>query len=358
MTEEIKVIQKLFNQNNFNTYTGDIHEDIKTYIQQLLIDVSKFETNYFKYKMFCKLRFTSPKHIVEQMRSNKIDDVVMLNKKFFIGRTGFNGWDCILPFLYLIDHTLINKIINNKSICNELRKMSHNQAGIYDTNDERYIHTLKVYLKMYTVSIKNCTHFKTIVSSMDLAQYYFSLDKQFVYDLNFEFKNFEIHNTNNTKYHTKKSWIEFFKGKKLLFITSFPETAQNQLIKGNVHKMFDLNPNERTFDIDYCKSPVSFCGNTPDSNILESFEKLKNSVTSKEFDIAIIGCGGYSMLIGDYIYTEMNRSALVTGGTIQLWFGIKGSRWNTCDIYNEYWCNVLSEELPQNANLVENGCYF
>jgi len=357
MTIEIKVIQDLFNQNNFKTYTGDIQEDIKTYVRQLLSDLSKFEKNYFKHDMFCKLKLTNPENIIEQMESNKIDDVVMLNKKFFIGRSGFKSWECLLPFLYQIDHTLINKIISNKNICNELRTFSHNQNGIYDTNNERYTHTLKEYLRIYTESIKNCTHFKTIISSMDLAQYYFSLDNQIIYDMNTEWQNFEIHNT-NIIYYKKKSWLEFFKGKKLLFITSFPETSQKQLSTGNVHKMFDLNPDEHTFDIDFCKSPVSFCGNTPNSNILASFEMLKNNVTSKEFDIAIIGCGGYSMLIGDYIYTEMNRSALVTGGQIQLWFGIKGSRWNKYDTYNEYWCNVLPEEIPKNANLVENGCYF
>lgn len=115
----------------------------------------------------------------------------------------------MLPFLYLIDNHLINKIISNKNIFNELRKFSHNQNGIYDTDNKSYLDTLTKYLTMYTVSIKNCTHFKTIVNSMDLAQYYFSLDKQYIYDFNVEWNNFEIHNTNNTKYHKKKAGWNF-----------------------------------------------------------------------------------------------------------------------------------------------------
>ena len=110
--------------------------------------------------------------------------------------------------------------------------------------------------------------------------------------------------------------------------------------------------------IDFCKSPISFCGNTPDNNILDSIEKLKLDVSKKDFDIAIVGCGGYSVIISDYIYTEMKKSAIIVGGGIQLFFGIKGKRWNDKNLYNEFWCNVLESEIPKNKEKVEGGCYF
>ena len=218
-----------------------------------------------------------------------------------------------MPLVYSINKNYLKEILNNK-----IKNKFHEENGFYDINDATYLDTLLKYLNLYTNSIKNCTHYK-INDNKNILEYYFSYDKPNVYTSNIEWHNFKIHQCDNQKL----TWFQFFKDKKLLFITSFPETAKKQISSGNIFKMFGVK--KQNINIDFVKAPVSFCYNTPDKNMIESFEKLKNDVADKNFDIAIIGCGGYSMIIGDYIFKKMNKTSIVTGGTIQLFFGIK--RW-------------------------------
>ena len=332
---------------------------ISNYIKCFFNDLNKIENN-FKYFFSLGLRSTTvdwrDDDELSKVLGNKIETNDLLNKKVFIGRSGCSSLELYLPFIFDIDSNLIDLLLNNENIKNEITRIFHDENGVYDTNKNNYINTIKKYLKMYISSVNSCTHFKIITTPKEhhnMAQKWFSLKFDKVYDMNTEWNNFLIHSVQH-KYTL--SWLEFFRNKKLLFITSFPETMKKQYNSGNVFKMFGIDP--FLMNIQFCKSPISFCSNTPNSNILESFDYLKNEVNEKNFDIAIIGCGGYSMLIGNYIFNEMNKSAIVVGGTIQLMFGIKGKRWNKYNMYNEYWCNVLTNEIPNNKTRVEGGCYF
>lgn len=354
--EEIQIIYETFMNNNTTSYT-DIKNDIELYIKKLFSNLSIFENN-FKNKANAKIIYKTTNTIVQNVSSNKINDSIYLNNTFFIGRTGVLGLDALLPFIFIIvNEKTFQTIINNPKIRKQIKEICHNESGIYEIDDNEFNKTLTLYLQMYIQSCRNCTHFKIAQKSTNLAQFFLSFivsQKNIVYDLNCEWKNFDIHPHPNGR----RSWIEFFTNKKMLFITAFPKTAKQQLKNGNLYKMFGLNPDDHPLSIKFVKSPVSFCGNTPHKNILESFNELKKSVAEKEFDIAVIGCGAYSMIIGDFIYTQLNKSSIITGGTVQLWFGIRGKRWDKYDIYNEYWCDILKEEVPTNSYLVENGCYF
>ena len=85
-----------------------------------------------------------------------------------------------------------------------------------------------------------------------------------------------------------------------------------------------------------------------------------------DFDIALVSCGGFGMILSDYIYSKMKKSVLYVGGGLQLYFGIKGNRWNSHPIisklFNDKWTNVLEEDKPptlaKNPRLCENSCYW
>jgi len=68
------------------------------------------------------------------------------------------------------------------------------------------------------------------------------------------------------------------------------------------------------------------------------------------------------MIISNYIYDELNVSVMYIGGALQLFFGIKGSRWNSNETVlkniNENWSSVLECDIPKNPNLCEGGCYW
>ena len=51
------------------------------------------------------------------------------------------------------------------------------------------------------------------------------------------------------------------------------------------------------------------------------------------------------------------------GGALQLFFGIKGKRWDEMEpkisaMYNEYWNYPLDCETPKNHSAVEGGTYW
>jgi hypothetical protein len=50
------------------------------------------------------------------------------------------------------------------------------------------------------------------------------------------------------------------------------------------------------------------------------------------------------------------------GGATQILFGIKGKRWDdyppVSSFYNSFWIRPQPEDVPENANSVENGCYW
>ena len=45
------------------------------------------------------------------------------------------------------------------------------------------------------------------------------------------------------------------------------------------------------------------------------------------FDIALVAAGGYGMLACHFVHAQLNTSAVLLGGQLQLWFGIMGERW-------------------------------
>ena len=76
-----------------------------------------------------------------------------------------------------------------------------------------------------------------------------------------------------------------------------------------------------------------------------------------EFDVATVGCGGYSLMICDFI-KKLGKPSIHLGGGNQLLFGIRGKRWDgdsSLTWYNsEDWTTTLPEETPPNTQLMGN----
>ena len=91
-----------------------------------------------------------------------------------------------------------------------------------------------------------------------------------------------------------------------------------------------------------------------------------------DFDISILGCGGYGLPLGAFI-KSLGKKAIHLGGGSQLLFGILGNRWTKdysysnlpldfstdyTPLFNEYWLHPLTSDTPNFANKIENGCYW
>jgi hypothetical protein len=81
-----------------------------------------------------------------------------------------------------------------------------------------------------------------------------------------------------------------------------------------------------------------------------------------DFDIAMVGCGGFGMPISAYINEELHKSVIYFGGALQLLFGIMRNRWESSPEINKhvnsYWVKTLPVDIPNNIQYCERGCYW
>lgn len=92
-----------------------------------------------------------------------------------------------------------------------------------------------------------------------------------------------------------------------------------------------------------------------------ALDGLIAQVAALQFDVALLGCGAYGLPLGAAIKAQ-GRAAVHLGGVLQLFFGIRGSRWDVIPRYaalsNAAWVRPLPEETPVAAALVDGGCYW
>lgn len=158
---------------------------------------------------------------------------------------------------------------------------------------------------------------------------------------------------------------EIFKNKKILVISSHKNTIMKQL--NDVNSIFKNKIFDETTTFYVYKPPQQNAGNNDNNNWEYHFNQLKNDIRNIktnefDFDIAFVSCGGFGMITSDFIFSELNSSAIYIGGALQLFFGIKGGRWSSNpDIscyFNENWTNVLDSDKPKNPKLCEGSAYW
>lgn len=159
-------------------------------------------------------------------------------------------------------------------------------------------------------------------------------------------------------FYFEEPWTLELSGKKVLIVHPYVKTMQKQ-----ESKLSSIWNGKRLFDdvqFKYLESVQSIAGNFPHDSWRESYEHMKMKIDNMDFDIALLGCGGYGMPLSGYI-KSIGKSAIYIGGGLQVIFGIKGKRWDKSDVsnfYNEYWVRPSDEETPKNHTLVEGGCYW
>lgn len=88
---------------------------------------------------------------------------------------------------------------------------------------------------------------------------------------------------------------------------------------------------------------------------------IQAQMDATEYDVAIIGVGIHSLPLVAHAKRRGKR-AIHTGGGTQLYFGIRGGRWDTMaefqPFFNEHWVRPSADERPPGATTVEGGCYW
>ena len=156
------------------------------------------------------------------------------------------------------------------------------------------------------------------------------------------------------------SWVYSLKGKRVLIVSLFADTMQKQL--PHLDDIWGEKNPIRDVKFVFQKS-VWFKFGSPSNEFstwFEALEHLDQRIAAKEFDVAIVSAGPFSMPLCANIKRRGGK-AIQYGGSLQLLFGIKGNRWENMPVsqfFNEYWVRPSAEETPADAIGHENACYW
>jgi len=277
--------------------------------------------------------------------NNIIIQLIQSNKPFYISRLG--DLESIISIQYLI----------NKKVNTDLLKINNSlyNAGIYSKND---LSKIELYCKLYNQSV---------IESNYLA----SFENLCVENQNFYKNNFNVNQIHSRSlepfYVLDKNIIPYtyyLKNKKILIIHPFVDSFKKQL-----NNDFQIFKDKRLFNENqqfvFYKSYQTIAGNHIHNDWYETFTLMCEDIKNIDFDIALLGCGGYGLPLCHYIKTELNKSAIYIGGGLQLLFGVFGNRWQN----NEFWIKTIKEnnckfikpsndEVCKNSNQIENNCYW
>lgn len=163
-------------------------------------------------------------------------------------------------------------------------------------------------------------------------------------------------------YFSDFPWSRILEGKKILVIHPFTESIEYQYY--NFREL--LFPNTQTLplfsSLQTLKAVQSIAGNaTGFKDWFAALDFMKNEISNRDFDIAIIGCGAYGFPLAAHV-KRIGKQAIHLGGATQMLFGIKGKRWvddnRFKNIINNHFIYPLESEKPKNAESVEEGCYW
>jgi len=153
------------------------------------------------------------------------------------------------------------------------------------------------------------------------------------------------------------NWMSALKNKRVLVVHPFKRSIEKQYKR---REEIGLLPKLKSLEI---IQAVQTIAGTEDHRFKDWFEALsymEKEISTKEFDICLIGCGAYGLPLAAYV-KKMNKQAIHLGGTLQLLFGIKGKRWENIHYhyrFDENWIYPLEEDKPIGAEKVENACYW
>lgn len=155
------------------------------------------------------------------------------------------------------------------------------------------------------------------------------------------------------------AWSQVLKGKKVLVVHPFAETIERQY---KTHRL-QIWKNENTLpefaSLETVKAvqTIAGCRDERFETWFEALAYMENEIEKHDFDVALIGCGAYGFPLAAHI-KRIGKKAIHIGGPLQLYFGIKGRRWDNMGLYNDCWVSPSETDRPKDLNKVEGGCYW
>ena len=283
--------------------------------------------------------------IINLFDSNKkIIELINSKKSFSIVRLG--SLEIFLTYDYLTKN-----IINRRYLHPEFLTLYN--AGIYTKNKD--LEKMKLFCKYYNLAIKNADILASFKNLIVYHQNFFST----LYNLP------KIHSRSIEPFfvmlENKIPWTHYLIDNKVLIINPFVESFQKQ-----INNNFQIFKDKKVFldnqKFVFYKTYQTIAGNHIHNDWFETFTIMCNDISKLDFDIALLGCGGYGLPLCDFIKKELNKSAIYVGGGLQLLFGVMGKRWEDLDLWKkiikENNCKFIKpygKELCKNLKNIEDG---
>ena len=162
-------------------------------------------------------------------------------------------------------------------------------------------------------------------------------------------------------YYFNNPWTKYLKNKKVLVISPFVDSIKKQYKKrDSIWEDPRILPDFDLITLKHQLSPA-INGRSDFKNWNDMVESMKESISKIDFDIALIGTGASSLPLTAHC-KFLGKKAIHLGGSLQVLFGIKGSRWEDHIIgknfYNENWISPSKKETPKLYKENEDGCYW
>lgn len=165
----------------------------------------------------------------------------------------------------------------------------------------------------------------------------------------------------------RDSWVDALRGKKVLVIHPFTTTILSQY-NTNRADIFPIRNWLPDFQLQVFR-PFQTAGDENPSveptTWGHALEIMLDQISSISFDVALVSAGAYGLPLASGI-KQLGRGAIHVGGTLQLFFGIRGGRWDAVYTRQEHlaryasesWVRPSKEETPDWHKSVEGGAYW
>ena len=285
--------------------------------------------------------------------NDKIIELIKSDKPFYISRLG--GVETYYAFTW----DIFNKTsFDNGGFIHQLQ----NNAGIYYpiNNKNDLLKFMVRYAEQYGEAIQKSDILACFDNLCYTSQLYYtvkynisSIDNSCLFIPNLISQNIT-------------PWSYYLKEKTILIISPFVDSFKKQ--KNNHFRYFKNNKPlfHKNQKFIYYKCYNTAAGNDIHNDWIETLTLMKKDIKEIDFDIALLACGGYGLLLCQYIRDELNKSSIYCGGIMQLMFGVIGERWitdkdnkiNTENVNIDNFIKPSKKERPNNYKVIENGCYW
>lgn len=316
------------------------------------------------YRKIVRKKFYHPVSEFNRQRANDIIyEELSSSNPCMISRVGCTELNCINNYLTVYsERNIILKILDYIMDWTQVPwwNESHFQAmsllsGIFPPCKETAIKFSEIYLRD--------------IPQIDVLGSFHYQEKWLPLSLNVK----KVHLETMYPFFVDRPWTRVLKNKKVLIVHPFVETIKFQY--QNKSQLFETEilPD---FELVTLKAIQTIAGvKTEFISWFDALEYMKKEISKIDFDIALLGCGAYGLPLAAYI-KSLGKKSVHLGGGLQLLFGIKGKRWteqyeecwevrpgvkintNYKVLFNDKWVFPSEEEKPQNAEIVENACYW